>query len=62
MVQAYSRLQQKEFQMEGQGYTATKHQSFVGAGWFDQVQLTVSGGDASTTAVKGSTEEQQFKQ
>jgi isocitrate lyase len=60
-MSAYSRLQQKEFGMETEGYTATKHQTFVGAGWFDQVQLTVSGGDASTTAVKGSTEEAQFK-
>jgi isocitrate lyase len=60
-MSAYSRLQQKEFTMEAEGYTATKHQTFVGAGWFDQVQLTVSGGDASTTAVKGSTEEAQFK-
>ncbi len=59
---AYSRLQQQEFELEReQGYKAVKHQSFVGAGYFDQVQITVQGGDVSTTALKGSTEEQQFQ-
>ncbi len=57
----YSRLQEKEFGLEAShGYRAVKHQSFVGAGYFDEVQLTVSGGEASTAALKGSTEEAQF--
>ncbi|MDB5105248.1 MAG: isocitrate lyase [Fibrobacteres bacterium] len=58
---AYSRLQQKEFGMESQGYMGAKHQTFVGGGYFDEVQNTVSGGEASTQALKGSTEEDQFK-
>jgi isocitrate lyase len=41
-------------------FRAVKHQSFVGAGYFDAVQTTVTGGDVSTSAMKGSTEEQQF--
>lgn len=58
---AYSRLQEHEFAMEKElGYTAVKHQRFVGAGYFDEVQMTISGGEASTTALKGSTEEEQF--
>ena len=59
---AYARLQESEFAMEKQhGYGAIKHQKFVGAGYFDEVQLTISGGDESTTALTGSTEEEQFK-
>jgi len=58
---AYSRLQQHEFEMEREdGYGAAKHQQFVGAGYFDLVQTTLSGGESSTTALKGSTEEEQF--
>jgi isocitrate lyase len=58
---AYSELQEKEFALEeSDGYSAIKHQSFVGAGYFDQVQLAISGGLASTVALKGSTEEAQF--
>lgn len=58
---AYTRLQEKEFAMEKEhGFTAVKHQSFVGAGYFDEVQLTVTSGTASTTALAGSTEEAQF--
>jgi isocitrate lyase len=58
---AYSRLQQKEFELERtQGFTAVKHQSFVGVGYFDEVQLAVTGGTASTTAMHGSTEQAQF--
>jgi isocitrate lyase len=58
---AYSRLQEREFEMEKQlGYSAVKHQRFVGVGYFDEVQMTISGGEASTTALKGSTEEEQF--
>ena len=58
---AFVQLQEKEFQMQReQGFRAIKHQSFVGAGYFDQVQLTVTGGEVSTTALRGSTEEVQF--
>ncbi len=56
----YSQLQEKEFAMEADGFRAIKHQSFVGAGYFDEVQQIVSGGLASTAAMKGSTEEAQF--
>ena len=57
---AYSELQQAEFGAEKHGYTATKHQREVGAGYFDEVAQVVAGGTASTTALTGSTEEQQF--
>jgi isocitrate lyase len=57
---AYVRLQQREFAMEGDGYTATKHQREVGAGYFDEVSNVISGGNASTLALVGSTEEEQF--
>jgi len=58
---AYSRLQEKEFSRETQyGYEAVKHQRFVGTGYFDQVQQVISGGLASTTALAGSTETEQF--
>jgi isocitrate lyase len=59
-MSAYVRLQQAEFAAESVGYTATKHQREVGAGYFDDVTQTVSGGNSSVTAMKGSTEEQQF--
>ena len=58
---AYVRLQEAEFAAEKDGYTATKHQREVGAGYFDDVTTTVSGGTSSVTAMKGSTEEAQFK-
>ncbi|AGX02324.1 isocitrate lyase [Bacillus sp. NRRL B-14911] len=57
---AYSELQQREFASEEFGYTATRHQREVGTGYFDQVSMVVSGGTSSTTALKGSTEEDQF--
>ncbi len=58
---AYSRLQEKEFSSETQyGYEAVKHQRFVGTGYFDQVQQVISGGLASTMALTGSTEAEQF--
>jgi isocitrate lyase len=57
---AYTELQQAEFAAEKYGYTATKHQREVGAGYFDEVAQVVSGGAASTTALTGSTEEAQF--
>ncbi|MFB7139639.1 isocitrate lyase [Gottfriedia sp. NPDC056225] len=57
---AYSELQQAEFASEQHGYTATRHQREVGTGYFDQVAQVITGGTSSTTALKGSTEEQQF--
>ena len=58
---AYSRLQDKEFDLhENRGFRAVKHQSFVGAGYFDELQNIISGGQASTGALHGSTEEEQF--
>ncbi len=57
---AYSELQQREFASEDKGYTATRHQREVGTGYFDQVSMTITGGTSSTTALKGSTEEEQF--
>jgi len=56
---AYVRLQEHEFALEDEGYTATRHQREVGAGYFDLVTQAVSP-DASTLALKGSTEEAQF--
>ena len=57
---AYSQLQQREFADEKHGFRAAKHQSFVGAGYFDAVQNTIMSGLSSTTAMDGSTEEEQF--
>lgn len=57
---AYVRLQQQEFASESLGYTAVRHQREVGTGYFDKVLMTVTGGQASTAALKGSTEEEQF--
>jgi isocitrate lyase len=60
-MSAYTRLQEKEFSREREyGYEAVKHQRFVGTGYFDQVQQVISGGLASTTALTGSTESEQF--
>jgi isocitrate lyase len=59
---AYSELQQAEFASEKYGYTATRHQREVGTGYFDEVSQVISGGTSSTTALKGSTEEEQFTQ
>ncbi len=56
---AYVRLQQREFELEEQGYTATRHQHEVGAGYFDLVTQAVAP-DSETLALKGSTEEAQF--
>jgi isocitrate lyase len=57
---AYSELQQSEFASEEFGYTATRHQREVGAGYFDEIAQVVSEGKSSTTALHGSTEEAQF--
>ncbi len=56
----YSELQEREFALREQGFTAVKHQSFVGTGYYDDVQNTITAGTASTGALKGSTEEAQF--
>ena len=58
---AYSELQQAEFASEQYGYTATRHQREVGTGYFDEVAQVVAGGNSSTTALKGSTEAEQFE-
>jgi isocitrate lyase len=57
---AYVRLQEHEFELEEEGYTATRHQREVGAGYFDEVAQVISGGLSSTLALHGSTEEEQF--
>jgi isocitrate lyase len=57
---AYSELQQAEFASEVHGYTATRHQREVGTGYFDEIAQVISGGNSSTTALSGSTEEEQF--
>lgn len=57
---AYSELQEAEFSVEADGYTATKHQREVGTGYFDDVAQVIAGGKSSTTALHGSTEQEQF--
>jgi isocitrate/methylisocitrate lyase len=57
---AYSELQQKEFEAERRGYTATRHQREVGTGYFDKVAEVISAGNASTLALRESTEAAQF--
>jgi len=59
-MSAYVTLQQAEFDAEREGYTATKHQREVGAGYFDSVTQAVTGGTSSITALTGSTEAAQF--
>ncbi len=59
---AYSILQEQEFAAEKYGYRATKHQAFVGTGYFDTLAQTIAGGEVSTAALKGSTEEEQFEE
>ncbi len=57
---AYSELQEAEFGSEVHGYSATRHQREVGTGYFDEVSMVITGGNSSTTALKGSTEAAQF--
>jgi isocitrate lyase len=57
---AYVNLQEREFELESEGYTATRHQREVGAGYFDEVTKLVSGGHSATLAMVGSTEVAQF--
>ena len=59
-MSAYAEFQQSEFRSEEFGYTATRHQREVGTGYFDEVAQVVSEGLSSTTALKGSTETEQF--
>lgn len=59
---AYVALQEREFELEAVGYTATRHQREVGAGYFDEVAKVISGGQAATLAMVGSTEVAQFDQ
>jgi isocitrate lyase len=56
----YSQMQQREFGQERAGYRATKHQAFVGTGYFDAVQTAITAGEHSTGAMSGSTETEQF--
>ncbi len=60
-MSAYSELQQREFALTGAGYGAVRHQRFVGTGYFDLVSTIISGGEISTKAMAGSTEEEQFE-
>ncbi len=59
-MSAYVDLQDREFGMESDGYSATRHQREVGAGYFDDVSTIITGGSGSTLALSGSTEEEQF--
>jgi len=59
-MSAYVRLQEHEFSLEEFGYSATRHQREAGAGYFDAVVEVISGGESSTLALQGSTEETQF--
>jgi isocitrate lyase len=59
-MSAYARLQQRELGLEADGYTATRHQREVGTGYFDTVAETIGGPNASTVALAGSTEADQF--
>ncbi|MGH8073868.1 MAG: isocitrate lyase [Lysobacter sp.] len=60
-MSAFVELQQAEFEAAGQGFTAVKHQREVGTGYFDAVTQVIQGGNSSTVALKGSTEEEQFE-
>jgi isocitrate lyase len=61
-MSAYVELQEREFALEADGYTATRHQQEVGAGYFDRVTSAITGGQSSTLALHGSTEEAQFSE
>lgn len=57
---AYTQIQEDEFKQAKNGFTAHKHQREVGTSYFDSVGMAISGGLSSTSAMKGSTEEEQF--
>jgi isocitrate lyase len=59
-MSAFVELQEKEFAAAARGFTAVKHQREVGTGYFDAVTTTIEGHQSSTTALKGSTEDEQF--
>jgi isocitrate lyase len=60
-MSAYASLQEREFEISrDHGYSAVRHQRFVGTGYFDEVQQAISGGRSSTAALAGSTETEQF--
>ncbi|SCU74298.1 isocitrate lyase [Cupriavidus necator] len=59
-MSAFVELQEAEFKAAEKGFTAVKHQREVGTGYFDAVTQTIEGGKSSTTALKGSTEDEQF--
>jgi isocitrate lyase len=59
-MSAYAELQEREFASEDEGFTAVQHQQEVGAGYFEEVALAITGGESETTALSGSTEESQF--
>jgi isocitrate lyase len=58
---AYAELQEREFASENDGFTAVQHQQEVGAGYFEEVAMAITGGESETTALSGSTEESQFQ-
>jgi isocitrate/methylisocitrate lyase len=58
---AYAELQEREFASEDDGFTAVQHQQEVGAGYFEEVAMAITGGESETTALSGSTEESQFQ-
>jgi isocitrate/methylisocitrate lyase len=60
-MSAYAELQEREFASEDDGFTAVQHQQEVGAGYFEEVALAITGGESETTALSGSTEESQFQ-
>ncbi|KXJ11277.1 uncharacterized protein LOC110243971 [Exaiptasia diaphana] len=59
-MSAYTQIQEDEFKQSKNGFTAHKHQREVGTSYFDSVGMAISGGLSSTSAMKGSTEEEQF--
>jgi isocitrate lyase len=59
-MSAYVELQEREFAARENGYTFVSHQAEVGTGYFDQVAQCIQGGQSSTTALTGSTEQEQF--
>lgn len=60
-VEAYSELQELEFAAEKHGYSATRHQHEGGTSYFDDVAQVIAAGHSSTTASRGSTEQEQFQ-
>lgn len=59
---AYAELQDEEFAAKAAGYHAVEHQTFVGTAYFDEITQVIAGGEASTVAMEGSTEREQFQE